>query len=526
MSDLLTTTDGTNALIVAQQHLLKRRLSRFFKRNLVVSYNEWLQSNGFNLTDLLGQLNSAHDEEIINLYRLLALVGGLDVTITDIDVWIDSVNGSDTEGDGSETNPYQTMWFFYHLPRRINHVVNIMFTENYVVPSDDPFLVSFEFGDGGYLNFIGVGSPETVVAGLEVLTTGPLSSGAAQYIQMTTAVNDYPGEFLLVKDGLEAGQASPIHKRTGTDTYITIRGSYISLAVGDTCDIVRPSVHFECGALSIACRNSTWHDLTECDNGKVAFVNLQIDIVNTDQAGNCILVDSTVPTVFGFVQVNPPATATWLVKSEVNTQSALEETETISASGVTNIADIEEAANQRFAGLSIKEMTYGTFGYVEGGKLHWTSLRNVLTIQGDCKLYKISCEIFDARGANAYIQDCLAEGRAILVDANGGGIETWYSRLFIDRLMVLSGDNVISILSHSIVVCKAVERSLTYSTITGYGLYFESGGDVEIRDNGVNLYGTAGAIRFALVNPGVTAAMPGAYGWTSQHSGVVKRLST
>jgi hypothetical protein len=92
--------------------------------------------------------------------------------------------------------------------------------------------------------------------------------------------------------------------------------------------------------------------------------------------------------------------------------------------------------------------------------------------------------------------------------------------------MVLSGDNVISILSHSIVVCKAVERSLTYSTITGYGLYFESGGDVEIRDNGVNLYGTAGAIRFALVNPGVTAAMPGAYGWTSQHSGVVKRLST
>ncbi|MCK4785552.1 MAG: hypothetical protein KAV87_17495 [Desulfobacteraceae bacterium] len=522
MSDLLSTTDGTNALIIAQRYLLERRLSRFFKRNLVISYNEWLSGDGFHLETLLGELNAVNDPEVINLYRLLGLVGGLAATISPMDIYVDPAAGSDETGDGSEAKPFASLWFYESLPKKIRHEINIMFVSDFVVDGSDSFLVDFDFDEGGYLNFVGVGVPE-VVESLTVLTTGLLTGNFASYIQMTTPPGaEHAGEFIFATSGTDAGKAQAIHSRYSTDTFLVIGDTFSSLDPADTMDVVRPAVSFQCTGLSVACRNSSLFVSFIRRNGKVAFVNLQLDITNPNDVEDALLVDNTVPMSFSFCQINPPDNGTWRIKSEVNTQSCSTLAEERSQSGVENISILGTAANQRIAGMSIKDTGKDFQGYVDQGSIRWLSSRGVINLTKKATVDTVSCERMVSRLAVSEILNTLVEGRAN--SGVGGGLEAYNSLHDINGLIVLNSDNILSLISQATITVQNIGRAATYSTITGYGVYFESTGFIELRDAAGSLTGTTGDIRYECVSPGVTDVIPAAFGMSIQQSAVVKRL--
>ena len=96
MTNLLNTTSDRMIVIEAQRDLLRRRISRHWKRSLVIAYEEWRTTgNPFDLETFVNELNTVNDTEIRELSELLGIVGGFTATIQDLSYWIDPVAGSD-----------------------------------------------------------------------------------------------------------------------------------------------------------------------------------------------------------------------------------------------------------------------------------------------------------------------------------------------------------------------------------------------------------------------------------------------
>lgn len=524
MSNLLTTDDGRAAVIIAQRYLLERRLSRFFKRNLVIAYNEWLAGDGFNLETIVGELNALHDTEVTNLYRLLALAGGLPATVADMNIYIDPVAGSDTEGDGSETRPYASLWFIDNLPARIDHEVNILFVNDYAHVTD--MNISVQFGVDGYLSFIGVGAP-TVIGSYEVAATGVLDEGLGRYFQFTGAVGvDPSGEFLMAADGVDVGIAQAIHSQHAADTLITVPGSFLNVAPGDNMNIVRPTRNISFRELSIQCRNTQgWVSLTR-DAGRIGFYNLQVQINDSGNSKrDCLLIDNSCAQVMSFCQIIPPSNGTMRItqRAELNTQNGESSAEALSQSGVTNMTVYTQFA--KIAGVSVADLDVGkVLSLICEGKARYFSNRGVVHLKANAEVETITCNRIDVENANAKITDCLAQGRAN--SGAGAGLELWSSRCDVDGFTALNSDNVVSILANSQLSIERSGVDATYSTVTGFGVYLKGIGLVELRDAGARLLAATNAINFVTVNPAVPAAVPAAYGFaTDSQLSMVKRLS-
>lgn len=523
MSDLLSTPDGVNAVVVAQRYLLERRLSRFFKRNLVISYNDWKSGNGFVLETLVGELNSFHDEEVLDLFRLLALVGGTAATMADMEIFVDPTNGSDTTGDGTETLPYQSLWFLPTLPKRIDHEIDILLLGDVSYPNFAEMLVDHDFGAKGVLNFIGVGTPEIVEGPFEVSFVSALAGIPCVTITMTTAPGAaHAGEFLMATSGTDAGQTQAIHSLPSVDTFLCLKGSFPSLSPGDTMNVVRPSVTLSCRALAVTSRNGSWYSDIVRGESKISFTNLIIDIANTNDARDSLLIDSTCDTAFGFVQIDPPDNGTWRVKSRVNYLSPSSFAESKTDSGVTNISDFGTESNQNFSGVAIKDVGKSYPGWLDRGDIGWWSTRGLLNLIRDCNLRHVSAERIAAERSMGKIYQTIVEGH---VNSNvGGGIEVFSSCLDLEQFLVLNSDNYIVLIGQSFLTLTDCNKAL-YSTISQYGIYFFSGGTCELHFDPSFMGGTLDDVWFGSVNPGIPSAFPSAYNTISQETSVVKRLS-
>ena len=74
MTYILDAPNGPAAMQRAACHELRRRLGRFFQRNVVIAFEEWRAAGGvapFNYETFCGRLNEEHTDELLDLYQLL-----------------------------------------------------------------------------------------------------------------------------------------------------------------------------------------------------------------------------------------------------------------------------------------------------------------------------------------------------------------------------------------------------------------------------------------------------------------------
>lgn len=253
MSNLLTTEEGRNALIEAQKYLLRRRLSRFFKRNLVVNFNQYLAGGQFNIQGLLGQLNQINDPEIIELYRLLGIVGGLETTIAPMTFYVQNT-GSDITGDGSITNPYASLWFLNHLPRKIAHPI-IVYIQSDITDNNSYCLDQTITTNQGAIHIAGTG-PYTV---LDTNLIVAVQNYQARYV-LTTGLSlvDSYNSFVRFRNGPLANFVLPALKALGSiGTYETPIVLGASPNIGNTFDIIKPGYTLTLNGLTVDLRGET-----------------------------------------------------------------------------------------------------------------------------------------------------------------------------------------------------------------------------------------------------------------------------
>jgi hypothetical protein len=267
-STLNTTVDGRNALLVAARYLLERRLSRFFKRNLVIDYNHWLSTGQFPLSTLLGQLNGLNDPEILNLYHLLGAVGGLQTSIADTTIYVDGTAGSDDTGDGSFAEPFKTLWFMDLIPRRLEHAYRIVLKTDVSDPTRN-LVFSFTFGPGGSFALLGSGVPTVLQAGNVVGAIGNLRGGGGSWAACVAGFTpDVENSFLRSK-----GFAVPCHKLVAGANVLfnTYPFTFAGVAPTDTIDVVRPARTLTVNSIGSFCQG-----ITDGKQSQLAIVNLNV----------------------------------------------------------------------------------------------------------------------------------------------------------------------------------------------------------------------------------------------------------
>lgn len=74
MTYILDAPNGPAAMKRAACHEIRRRLGRFFQRNVVIAFEEWRASGGvapFNYNTFCGPINEQHTDELLDYYQLL-----------------------------------------------------------------------------------------------------------------------------------------------------------------------------------------------------------------------------------------------------------------------------------------------------------------------------------------------------------------------------------------------------------------------------------------------------------------------
>lgn len=245
-SNLLNTGYGADALREAVCDQIRRRMRRWFKRNTVIAFDNWVEGNklaNFDFSTVLGNLNIGHDQEIYNLYQLLKDLE-LGYGTVNADFRVNAVTGDDENGDGSVDAPFASMTrVFRLLPKYINSAINIILT----APTANPITampdLDIEFGPEGQLTIQGASNPNVIAAPL--VSTGWANIGAGgTYAHALTvagagwAPNMFQGYFVHVTSGANSGAFYAIASNTA-DTIIVPVTTH-PMAPGDSFSILQP----------------------------------------------------------------------------------------------------------------------------------------------------------------------------------------------------------------------------------------------------------------------------------------------
>ncbi len=346
MTTLLNDTFGRLAVIEAQKYLLQRRISRHWKRSLVIAWNEWRATGvRFQLETLVNELNDVHDTEIRELAELLGIVGGFTATIQDLSYWIDPVNGDDASGDGSQTNPYKTLWFLDLLPGVIRHAVRIMVladASGLGAGIYDPINTSrFVFDwNGGFLSFIGVGVPQAISGpwtAAASANTGYTDGGGGLKIDVGGAVlvpKDFENHFVRFLSGGLAGKAFPI--LTNTDQIIYLPYTWIPANAGDTFDIVRPTPRIY-STITLGHSAPDYQPSGAYTGARVGIFNFMAEtgnpLLNSDFGASI-----SAPSVLSFVKIITNGTSMLIRNTSINTTYTPDlQVNTLSNTGLDNV---------------------------------------------------------------------------------------------------------------------------------------------------------------------------------------------
>lgn len=531
MSNLLNSEIGRNVVLTAQRHLLERRLSRFFKRNLVIDYEQWRTGGEFDLATLLGNLNVAHDTELTNLYRLLGIAGGLSETIADLTFYVDPTGGSDTTGTGSSSRPFASLWFLNRLPKRIAHSVRIYIMDD--LTHDGDIVLDNTFIGDGYLSIIGVGAP--VVGSVPSMTSSAVTTltglGGVAVDTVDVFVEDHnSGWWLQTLSGAKPNYAVPAHKITlgATSTIICRRMPISTMVGGDTFRLIKPARTVTInGSLTIQAKGPKYESNFTGRGSRIVFCNMNLDI-SSGGAGayNKLLIDSQCQVSLTFVNLVNTSTEMH-VYSDLNTASAIDEQlTTLSLSTVANLDHETTGIIYRMAGLLCglaKETSIDIWAH-SGAKIYSTDFHSAIEVSG-------SSEVQHSAGVVYFSEKHIGRYYAILADGydgpgySGAGISMHDSKCQIDYLDVLASDSCINVNNSDVSAGLIYGNDGTYSVITFYGINFNGVGIVQFNDDPTGCTGAANDIWFQTSAFGSASAHPAA--WASvtdgQHSHV-KRM--
>jgi hypothetical protein len=483
-STLLNSIDGRQAMLIAAQHLLKRRLSRFFKRNLVIDYNYWKTTGQFPLSQILGQLNGLNDQEILDLYHLLGVVGGLPTSIADTTIFVNAVTGSDVTGDGSSTSPFASLWFMDILPRRLNHKYRVVLQSDVTAYS---LRLDFDFGEDGSFAILGQGTPQVLETNL-IGSIGTLGGGGGMWVACVGGFG-----VLAQSSFIESGNfAVPVHKIAMVNNAL-IQGMPWTLGgvtPGDDCHIVRPS------------RTLTVENIEACCTGgrrlrqsQVGIFNLNIDFpASTPPFFNgvegMIKWRNTCESTLSFVRFNYTYNGSGANPSgnefrygSINTNVHVDRNQiyTLAACGISNLDGPDTNVNPyqpsicgaKFGDISISGPAENT--NIRDCEVMAVDFDNVINLRGCAKVTYSNALMFVCRSCNYDVQYCMVDG---IQTAGPGlhqraGIESYCSVGNAERITTLTADNCMTFYGGCICKISQCGSDATYSSIANGGIWAE-----------------------------------------------------
>ena len=273
MSNIMQTAAGRLAMRHAAIDVIRMRMRRWFERNTVIAFNDYLIDGELDYATIVGELNVAHDTEIYQLNDLLNWLLAGEATTQDRTFYVDP-SGSDETGLGTAARPFASLEFLtYSLPRLINHEIRInLAAGNYDYFPDFNLSNHIVKGDGCII-LDASGATYPVVEGTYTINTITAHTGlVGGFTAIANNINpvagpgwipdEHAGNFVHFRTGACAGQCYAIIHNTATDLRIGV--DWFGAAPGDTFDIVTCPAVFNLtekiiiNGLSASMWNSGW----------------------------------------------------------------------------------------------------------------------------------------------------------------------------------------------------------------------------------------------------------------------------
>lgn len=415
MSDLLNDAEGRLVVLEAQRDLLRRRLSRFFKRNLVIDFEQWDTGGEFDLFTLLGQLNAEWDDELRDLWRLLGHVGGLRQTVWDEVIYVDPT-GSDITGTGSDDNPYASLWFLGTLPRVIRNHVSVVLRGD--VDYGDVLTLCHQFEEDGCLSIVGNGP---AVDPYNHVLDGVLNAHTAERntwnfctlsVNPTTACYKY---FWRLQSGAAQDNAAPICTADVPAGRIWVRFiPTAGIANGDEYTFAIPARTLTIEGASITAIDG--HNSSDVSSlpavSRINFVNLNIDL-NPSPDRERTLVCEGAPMGFWFTRILAPdnehSTGPDIVfRNEINNHNPATHSSSLESEANSGIDNLFLSAGEtaQSAGLMVVNREVD---------LRHEYNDPVIVLESDAKIKCVDCmSRWEINNANVRLEQCSARQFLIL----------------------------------------------------------------------------------------------------------------
>jgi len=280
-------------------------------------YVKWLDTGYFDKSALIGDSNPLTQDEMVNLNTLLGELGCLDgSTQQNMTIYIDSVNGSDVTGDGSQTHPYASFAFLNTFPKNINHLIRILLLEDLDMGTDVLDL-AFNCGINGCLSIAGYGEPLVVttssgagpfaISGLNAYGAPPTDYGYEIQAAVGWAADELYGKWVRFETGPNAGEAYPVHLNDAT--HVWIRGGLEALpGIGDTFTIIEPRVTLSCQTINIAVDGLENIYAVTLNGSRFNLMNLNLDLRGTYNNTRNLVLNSKSDAQISFVTMISDAT--------------------------------------------------------------------------------------------------------------------------------------------------------------------------------------------------------------------------
>lgn len=352
MADLLATQAGMKTLERVACFLSRKFASRNMERAFWIAFEGWRNTGYFDKSVMLHELNPLVQDDIEALDSLLASLGCLDVINTNLNIYVDPVNGSDLTGDGSADYPYASFDFLKCFTRKIAANVRVLLV-NDLDMGTDVLNLNFNICGEGCFSIIGVGAP-TVIAGPYVSTAGfnlgtiPVNDyGHVLTFAETFVADEFYGKWLRFENGGNSGEAYPIFDNTDHD--IDIRGGIeadLIVGGGDQISIIEPSRTLKCQTINIEI-NGTKNvrpAIFECS--RFNFLNLNIDITGIYNHSQNFVLNSNLESQISFCTLISDSTQSDPIILESNLNQYRSADPDVSLYATTGIHNLDGAATQ------------------------------------------------------------------------------------------------------------------------------------------------------------------------------------